>query len=206
MKLICIGRNYGEHTKELGNAIPEEPVVFLKPESALIPPHAPIVLPGFSDDIHHEIELVYSIIRKNGKAQADKVSIGLDLTARSLQKELKDAGLPWEKSKSFDGSAYVARAFTALESFPKGHHIDFLLKRNGKVAQSGHNGQMLFPIEAIIANVERYMLLDEGDLVFSGTPAGVGRIEAGDRLEGYLLGELLFDLNVEKAPIKAPVR
>lgn len=197
MKLICIGRNYGEHAKELGNAIPEEPVVFLKPESALIPPHGPIVLPGFSDDIHHEIELVYSIIRKNGQAQADKVSIGLDLTARSLQKELKDAGLPWEKAKSFDGSAYVAQAFTALESFPPGHHIDFLLKRNGKVVQSGHNGQMLFSIEAILANVERYMLLDEGDLVFSGTPAGVGRIEAGDHLEGFLLGELLFDLNVE---------
>ena len=116
-----------------------------------------------------------------GKAQADKVSIGLDLTARSLQKALKDGGLPWEKSKSFDGSAYVAEAFTALESFPPGHHIDFLLKRNGIVVQSGHNGQMIFPIDKIIA---------------------VGPIEAGDRLEGYLLGELLFDLTVEQP--KAP--
>ncbi|MEZ4738466.1 MAG: fumarylacetoacetate hydrolase family protein [Flavobacteriales bacterium] len=206
MKIVCIGRNYGEHAKELGNAVPEEPVVFLKPESALIPPNGPIVLPRFSDDIHHEIELVYSVIRKNGKAQADKVSIGLDLTARSLQQELKEKGLPWEKAKAFDGSAYVAGVFTALESFPKGHHIDFMLKRNGKVVQSGHNGQMLFPIEAVIANVERYMLLDEGDLIFSGTPAGVGRIEAGDKLEGYLLGELLFDLEVEKALVPASVR
>ncbi|MCB0770205.1 MAG: fumarylacetoacetate hydrolase family protein [Flavobacteriales bacterium] len=203
MKIVCIGRNYGDHAKELGNAIPDEPVVFLKPESALVPPHAPIVLPGFSDDIHHEIELVYSVIRKNGRAQADKVSIGLDLTARSLQQALKEKGLPWEKAKAFDGSAYVAEAFTALESFPAGHHIDFMLKRNGKVVQSGHNGQMLFPIEALIANVERYMLLDEGDLLFSGTPAGVGRIEAGDQLEGYLLGELLFDLKVEAAPSHA---
>ncbi|MBK7112481.1 MAG: fumarylacetoacetate hydrolase family protein [Flavobacteriales bacterium] len=114
MKIVCIGRNYGAHAKELGNALPDEPVVFLKPESALIRRNGPIVLPTFSNDIQHEIELVYSIIRKNGKAQADKVSIGLDLTARSLQKALKDGGLPWEKSKSFDGSAYVAEAFTAL--------------------------------------------------------------------------------------------
>lgn len=184
MKLIHIGRNYGAHAKELGNALPEEPVVFLKPESALIPHHAPITLPKFSDDIHHEIELVYSIVRKNGKAHADKVSIGLDLTARGLQKELKEAGLPWEKAKSFDGSAYVASAFTALDSYPKGHHIDFMLKRNGKVVQSGHNGEMIFPIEALITNVEKYMLLETGDLIFSGTPAGVGRIEAGDQLEG----------------------
>jgi 2-keto-4-pentenoate hydratase/2-oxohepta-3-ene-1,7-dioic acid hydratase in catechol pathway len=202
MKIVCIGRNYGAHAKELGNALPDEPVVFLKPESALIRRNGPIVLPTFSNDIQHEIELVYSIIRKNGKAQADKVSIGLDLTARSLQKALKDGGLPWEKSKSFDGSAYVAEAFTALESFPPGHHIDFLLKRNGIVVQSGHNGQMIFPIDKIIADVERYMLLDEGDLIFTGTPAGVGPIEAGDRLEGYLLGELLFDLTVEQP--KAP--
>jgi 2-keto-4-pentenoate hydratase/2-oxohepta-3-ene-1,7-dioic acid hydratase in catechol pathway len=118
MKIVCIGRNYGAHAKELGNALPDEPVVFLKPESALIPKHGPIVLPTFSNDIQHEIELVYSIIRKNGKAQADKVSIGLDLTARSLQKALKDGGLPWEKSKSFDGSAYVAEAFTALGVLP----------------------------------------------------------------------------------------
>lgn len=206
MKLIHIGRNYGAHATELGNAIPEEPVVFLKPESALAPPYGPILLPSFSDDIHHEIELVYSIIRKNGKAQADKVSIGLDLTARSLQQTLKEKGLPWEKAKSFDGSAYVARAFTALESFPKGHHIDFMLKRNGKVVQSGHNGQMIFPIEELITNVERYMLLEDGDLIFSGTPAGVGRIEAGDRLEGYLIGELLFDLEVEKVKVMASVR
>ncbi|MBL0127782.1 MAG: fumarylacetoacetate hydrolase family protein [Flavobacteriales bacterium] len=110
MKLVCIGRNYSDHAKELGNAIPGEPVVFLKPESALIPIGGPTVLPSFSSDIHHEIELVYSIIRKNGKAQADKVSIGLDLTARSLQLALKEGGLPWEKAKAFDGAAYVADA------------------------------------------------------------------------------------------------
>ena len=202
MKLVCIGRNYSDHAKELGNAIPGEPVVFLKPESALIPNGGPITLPSFSSDIHHEIELVYSIIRKNGKAQADKVSIGLDLTARSLQLALKEGGLPCEKPHAFDRSAYVADAFVALESFPKGHHIDFMLKKNGHVAQSGHSGQTLFDVATLIASVERYMILQPGDLLFTGTPAGVGPIAAGDRLEGYMLGQLLFDLKVEKAPTK----
>lgn len=197
MKIVCIGRNYGEHAKELGNAIPEEPVVFLKPTSALIPLGGPIWLPAFSNDIHHEIELVYSIIHKNGRTQADRVTIGLDLTARDVQLDLKSKGLPWEKAKAFDGSAYVAEQMAAVESFPAGSHIDFLLKKNGKVVQAGHHGQMLFDVPSLIAHVERYMTLDSGDLLFTGTPAGVGRIEAGDRLEGYLLGELLFDLTVE---------
>ena len=202
MKIVCIGRNYSDHAKELGNAPPDEPVVFLKPESSLIPIGGPITLPSFSSDIHHEIELVYSIARRGGKAVADRVTIGLDLTARSLQQELKEGGLPWEKSKSFDGSAYVADAFVALESFPKEHHIDFMLKKNGHVAQSGHSGQTLFDVATLIASVERYMILQPGDLLFTGTPAGVGPIAAGDRLEGYMLGELLFDLKVEKAPTK----
>ncbi len=199
MKIVCIGRNYGEHAKELGNTIPDEPVVFLKPPTALIPRGGPILLPNFSNDIHHEIELVYSIARRGGKAVADRVSIGLDLTARDVQQDLKQKGLPWEKAKSFDGSAYVADEFLAVESFPNGHHIDFLLKKNGHVVQSGHSGQMLFDVPTLIACVERYMVLETGDLLFTGTPAGVSRIAPGDRLEGYLLGELLFDLPVEAA-------
>lgn len=197
MKIVCIGRNYGEHARELGNAVPDEPVIFLKPPSAVIAREGPIVLPGFSKDIHHEIELVYAIAHRNGKAVADRVTIGLDLTARDLQQELKSQGLPWEKAKAFDGSAYVADAFTAMESFPKGHHIEFLLKKNGHVVQSGHSGQMIFPVGDLIAHVERYMALENGDLLFTGTPAGVGPLAAGDRLEGYLLGELLFDLQVK---------
>jgi acylpyruvate hydrolase len=196
MKIICIGRNYSEHAKELGNAIPEEPVVFLKPPSALIPHGGPIRLPSFSNDIHHEIELVYSIRRHNGHAEADRVTIGLDLTARDLQQTLKANGLPWEKAKAFDGSAYVAEAFSAVESFPSGKHIEFMLKKNGHVVQSGHSGQMLNDISALIAHVEQYMQLENGDLLFTGTPAGVGPLMAGDTLEGYLLGELLFDLQV----------
>jgi len=198
MKLVCIGRNYGDHARELGNTVPDEPVVFLKPPSALIPHAGPIVLPAFSKDVHHEIELVYVIGRRNGRAVPDKVTIGLDLTARDLQQDLKSKGLPWEKAKAFDGSAYVADAFTALESFPSsGHPIEFMLKKNGKVVQSGHSGQMIFPVEVLIAHVERYMTLDPGDLLFTGTPAGVGALSAGDRLEGYLLGELLFELEVK---------
>ncbi|HRD53086.1 MAG TPA: fumarylacetoacetate hydrolase family protein [Flavobacteriales bacterium] len=197
MKLICIGRNYGEHAKELGNTVPDEPVVFLKPESTLIPRHGPIRLPAFSNDVHHEIELVFAIARRNGQAIADRVTIGLDLTARDVQQELKAKGLPWEKAKAFDGSAYVAEAFTAVESFPAGHHIEFLLKKNGQVAQSGHSGQMIFDVPSLIAHVERYMRLETGDLLFTGTPAGVGPLKGGDKLEGYMLGELLFELQVE---------
>jgi 2-keto-4-pentenoate hydratase/2-oxohepta-3-ene-1,7-dioic acid hydratase in catechol pathway len=196
VKIVCIGRNYSEHARELGNAIPDEPVVFLKPPSALIPHGGPIRLPNFSSDIHHEIELVYSIRRRNGHAEADRVTIGLDLTARDVQQQLKAKGLPWEKAKAFDGSAYVAEAFSAVESFPAGTHIDFMLKRNGQVAQSGHNGQMIHDVQALIAHVERYMHLENGDLLFTGTPAGVGALATGDRLEGYLLGELLFELQV----------
>lgn len=197
MKIVCIGRNYGDHAKELGNAIPEEPVVFLKPQSALIPKNGAIKLPAFSNDVQHEVELVFTIIRKNGKATADRVTIGLDLTARDVQLQLKEKGLPWEKAKAFDGSAYVAEARTAVESFPAGHHVEFMLKKNGHVVQSGHSGQMIFDVNTLIAHVERYMALEPGDLLFTGTPAGVGRLTAGDRLEGYMLGELLFDLTVE---------
>ncbi len=196
MKIVCIGRNYSEHARELGNAIPDEPVVFLKPPTALIPHGGPIRLPAFSKDVHHEIELVYSLRRHNGRAEADRVTIGLDLTARDVQQELKSKGLPWEKAKAFDGSAYVAEVFSAVESFPAGTHIDFMLKKNGHVVQSGHSGQMVYDVPALIAHVERYMQLENGDLLFTGTPAGVGPLQPGDRLEGFLLGELLFDLEV----------
>lgn len=197
MKIVCIGRNYGAHARELGNAVPDEPVVFLKPESALVPLSGPLTLPAFSPDVHHEVELVYTIARRNGRAVADRVTLGLDLTARDLQRALKEKGLPWEKAKAFDGSAYVAKARLALESFPADHPIDFMLKRNGHVVQSGHSGEMIFDVATLIAHVERYMLLQPGDLLFTGTPAGVGPLAPGDQLEGYLAGELVFDLTVQ---------
>lgn len=199
MKIVCIGRNYGEHARELGNAIPEEPVIFLKPSTALLPEGGPIRLPTFSEDIHHEIELVFRIDRSSGEAKAAEVTIGLDLTARDIQQQLKERGLPWEKAKAFDGSAYTAD-FLALDKLPKERYIEFRLERNGTVVQSGHNGEMIFDLATIIANVERYMRLETGDLLFTGTPAGVGRIAPGDRLRGYLFDDCLFDLQVEGAP------
>ncbi len=199
MKIVCIGRNYSEHARELGNAIPGEPVIFLKPASSLVAVEGPIRLPAFSTDVHHELELVYRIERSNeGNAIAARVTLGLDLTARDVQQELKSKGLPWEKAKAFDGAGYVAPTFLDAASFPEGHHIDFMLKKNGHVVQSGHSGQMIFDVATLIAHVERYMTLETGDLLFTGTPAGVGPLEPGDRLEGYLLGELLFDLGVER--------
>lgn len=197
MKIVCIGRNYREHAKELGNEVPGEPVIFLKPASALVPAGGPIRLPSFSQDVHHEIELVYLIARRHGKAMAERVTIGLDLTARDLQQQLKQQGLPWEKAKSFDGSAYVAGTFAEVVNLPEGRHIDFTLARNGMVVQKGNSGEMIFSVEDLIDHVERYMRLETGDLLFTGTPAGVGRLSAGDVLNGTLLGEPLFELRVE---------
>ncbi len=196
MKIVCIGRNYGEHVKELGNSIPEEPVVFLKPASALIPQGGPIKLPGFSNDIHHEIELVYRFVRTASGPEVDGVTIGLDLTARDLQQRLKEKGLPWEKAKAFDGSAYVAETFLDMKDLGDGYQT-FSLLRNGTLVQEGHNGQMIFDLKILIAHVERYMRMETGDLLFTGTPAGVGRIAPGDRLEGFLLDQRRFDLLVE---------
>jgi len=196
VKLICIGRNYGAHAKELGNAIPEEPVIFLKPESALIPAGGPIKLPSFSSDIHHEIELVYRLERVGDEVKAVKVTIGLDLTARDVQQELKSKGLPWEKAKAFDGSAYVAERFYG-DSVAAVAYIPFSLKRNGTLVQEGHSGEMIFNLHELIAYASRYFRLETGDLLFTGTPAGVGRIAHGDRLEGFLHGDRFFDLKVE---------
>lgn len=197
MKIVCIGRNYREHAHELGNAVPSEPVIFLKPASALVPAGGPLHLPAFSNDVHHEIELVYRIERRHGKAIASQVTIGLDLTARDVQQQLKEKGLPWEKAKAFDGSAYVADTYAEIVTLPEGRHIDFSLRRNGTVVQQGHSGEMIFGVLDLIAHVERYMRLEPGDLLFTGTPAGVGKLNPGDILQGTLLGERLFELRVE---------
>lgn len=200
MKIVCIGRNYGAHARELGNEIPQEPVIFLKPPSALIRQGGPIRLPAFSNDVHHEVELVYAITRRGGKAVPERVTLGLDLTARDLQQQLKEQGLPWEKAKAFDGSAYVSATYAEVVSLPTGKHIDFSLERNGIVVQQGNSGEMLFDVHSLIAHVERYMKLETGDLLFTGTPAGVGKLSSGDVVKGYLLGERLFELKVEGVP------
>lgn len=196
MKIICIGRNYGAHATELGNAIPEEPVIFMKPPSALVPQGGPIKLPAFSNDIHHEIELVYRLERTEHGISAKAVTIGLDLTARDLQQRLKEQGLPWEKAKAFNGSVYVALPFHSEPDLVAGQ-LEFKLIRNGILVQEGDSSEMLFGLKALIDCASRYFRLETGDLLFTGTPAGVGRIVHGDRLEGFLNGVRRFDLSVE---------
>lgn len=189
MKVICIGRNYAAHAAELGNAIPSEPVIFLKPSTAVLTGGKPFFYPEFSQNIHYECELVLRICR-NGKAieerfahrYYDQVGVGIDFTARDLQDELKSRGLPWEKAKAFDHSAVVGE-FLPVEVLPKGAPIAFYLRKNGAYVQQGTTDLMLFSFDRIIAEVSRYFRLLDGDLLFTGTPVGVGPVAKGDLLE-----------------------
>lgn len=193
MKIICIGRNYVQHAKELGNEIPQEPVFFLKPDTALLQKNAPFFIPDFSQDIHHEVELVVKINRlgknineKFAHKYYDEIGLGIDFTARDLQHQLKTKGLPWEKSKAFDGSAVLSKTFIAVEAIDKLDDIEFSLKKNGNKVQSGNSKEMLFNINSIIAHVSKYMTLKIGDLIYTGTPQGVGRVDINDELVGFI--------------------
>lgn len=204
MKIICVGRNYVAHAKELNNEIPDEPVLFMKPDSALLRNNDPFYIPDWSKDVHHEIELIVRIKRvgKNiGKKFApryyNEVGIGIDFTARDVQNALKDKGLPWEKSKAFDHSAVVCPEFVPIDSLPDRNSIHFRLDINGETVQQGDSSLMIFPIDDIIAHVSKYFMLKMGDLIYTGTPAGVGPVKIGDRLEGYLEGEKKFDFRIK---------
>lgn len=196
MKIICIGRNYVEHIEELGNAKPEHPIIFLKPSSSLLPAEKPFYHPEWSMDIHYECEVVFRI-GKTGKYIApefahrylDAVTVGIDFTARDLQEQQKTKGLPWEIAKAFDHSAVVGnwRPLPSLTS-----PITFSMKKNNEWVQKGNTSLMIFSIAEIIAYVSRYFTLQTGDVLFTGTPAGVGSIQTGDILEGYLENERLF--------------
>jgi 2-keto-4-pentenoate hydratase/2-oxohepta-3-ene-1,7-dioic acid hydratase in catechol pathway len=203
MKIICIGRNYTQHIEELQNERPEEPIVFLKPDSAVLLKQHPFVIPEFSNDIHHEIELIVRI-NKVGKyieqkfahKYYDEISVGLDFTARDLQEKLKDKGLPWEKAKSFDGSAVIGdfiskKIFSSLES------INFELTKNGITVQRGNSSLMLFKIDEIIAHVSQFFTLKIGDIIFTGTPDGVAAVKPNDVLEGFLENNKLFRIQVK---------
>ncbi len=202
MKIICIGRNYGAHAKELGNEVPEKPVIFCKPDTALLKNNEPFYLPDFSKDIHHEIEVVVKI-DKMGKSIApqfahkyySEYTLGVDFTARDLQSELKSKGLPWELAKAFDNSAvvgeFVAKAETDLKQ------LEFQLSKNGTLAQQGNTRDMLFDIDAIISFVSYYFTLKTGDLIFTGTPAGVGPVAIGDKLTGESGGKTFFNFEVK---------
>ena len=202
MKIICVGRNYGLHAAELGNEVPQEPVLFLKPDSALVPKNNPFIIPAFSKDIHYECELVIRIGRAGKHIQKKfahryihSIGLGIDFTARDLQQELKSKGLPWEKAKAFDGAAFVGDLLPAA-SFGDLQSLRFQLLKNGLPVQDGFTGDMLFSIPTLVEEISKYFMLKIGDLIFTGTPAGVGKIEPGDQLEGMLEGQKNFSLNI----------
>jgi acylpyruvate hydrolase len=204
MKIICVGRNYVAHAKELNNEIPDEPVLFMKPDSALLRNNDPFYIPEWSNDVHHEIELIVrickvgkSIEKRFAHRYYKEIGIGIDFTARDLQNALKDKGLPWEKSKAFDHSAVICAEFVSVGLFPDRNAIHFKLDKNGKTVQEGDSALMIFSIDDIIAHVSKYFTLKIGDLIYTGTPSGVGPVRVGDRLEGYLKGEKKFDFRVK---------
>lgn len=192
MKIICIGRNYAKHIEELQNERPDEPVIFLKPDTALLPRDQDFYIPEFSNDVHHEIEIVVRINKvgkyidaKYAHKYYDELTVGLDFTARDVQQTLKEKGLPWEKAKAFDNSAVIGD-FISKKNCSSDESLKFTLLKNKQTAQSGDSSMMLWQIDEIIAYVSRFFTLKTGDLIFTGTPEGVAPVKAGDVLEGYL--------------------
>lgn len=203
MKLICIGRNYTAHIEELENERPKDPVVFIKADSAVLPKEQDFYLPPFSNNVHHEVELLVKIT-KVGKHIAkeyahkyyDEVSLGIDFTARDIQDELKSKGLPWEKAKSFDGSAVIGK-WVSKSNYKDLNQLSFSLKKNNEVVQSASSELMLWKIDELISYVSQFFTLKKGDIIFSGTPSGVGKVEAGDVLEGFIENESFFKVGVK---------
>jgi 2-keto-4-pentenoate hydratase/2-oxohepta-3-ene-1,7-dioic acid hydratase in catechol pathway len=203
MKIICIGRNYVKHIEELQNERPDEPVVFLKPDSAILLKQHPFVIPEFSDDVHHEVEILVKI-NKVGKYiepkfahnYYDEIGLGIDFTARDLQSKLKEKGLPWEKSKAFDGSAVIGE-FLPKKDFNSLENINFELINNGKVVQSGNTSHMLWKIDELISHVSQFFTLKKGDIIFTGTPEGVSAVKPNDILEGFIENKKSFRIQVK---------
>jgi 2-keto-4-pentenoate hydratase/2-oxohepta-3-ene-1,7-dioic acid hydratase in catechol pathway len=202
LKLICIGRNYADHITELANQRPTEPVIFLKPDTAVLNDESPFVIPDFSENVHHEVELIIKI-GKTGKhitpefasQYFDEIGLGIDFTARDLQDQLKNKGLPWEKSKAFDSSAVVGD-FLPKSNFADLNNIPFSLQKNGETVQDGNSSLMLWKMEELICYTSTFFTLKKGDLIFTGTPAGVGKVDAGDVLKGFINEQLMFTTKV----------
>lgn len=203
MKIICIGRNYTKHIEELHNERPDEPVVFMKPDSAILLKQHPFVIPEFSEDIHHELEVIVKI-NKVGKyiepkfahKYYDEISVGIDFTARDLQQKLKEKGLPWEKAKAFDGSAVIGD-FVSKSDFKSLDNLNFEMTNNGVTVQKGNTSFMLWKIDELIAYVSQFFTLKIGDIIFTGTPEGVAVVRPDDVLEGFLEGNKLFRIQVK---------
>lgn len=203
MKIICIGRNYLPHIQELGHKVPTEPTFFLKPESAMVIRNRPFFLPDFSQQVEYEVELIYRI-NKVGKyiqeryahTYYDAIGLGIDFTARDLQKNCIENGNPWEIAKSFDGSAVMSQ-FIDKEEFENLNNLDFHLDLNGKTVQSGNSSEMIFTIDKIISYVSQFMTLKMGDVIYTGTPKGVGKVAINDRLEGWIGERKLLNFRVK---------
>ena len=203
MKIICIGRNYVDHIKELKNSRPKDPVIFLKTDTSIILKNQPFFIPNFSSDVHHEVELLVKI-KKVGKhidskfshKYYDQVSLGIDFTARDLQSELKSKGLPWEKAKAFDGSALIGK-WVDKTKFQNIHNLDFSLELNENVVQKGNSSLMLWNIDEIISYVSQFFTLKIGDVIFTGTPSGVGRVNINDSLIGKIGDDEFFKIKIK---------
>lgn len=203
MKIICIGRNYAKHIEELQNEKPKNPVIFLKPDSAILLKNQPFFIPPFSDDIHYEVEILVKI-NKVGKhigqkfahTYYDEIGLGIDFTARDIQQECKEKGLPWEKAKAFDGSAVIG-AFFPKESLGDLNNLNFKLQLNDKIVQDGNTNAMLWKIDELIAYVSQFFTLKKGDVLFTGTPEGVGKVSENDVLTGTINGVESFRINVK---------
>ncbi len=204
MKIICIGRNYAEHAKELKNEVPTEPMFFMKPETALIPNNHPFIYPDFTKDLHYEVELVLrinklgkNISEKHANKYYEEIGIGIDFTARDLQDNQKKKGLPWEIAKAFDHSAPISQKFLPKSQFDDVNNINFSLHINGNTVQKGNTTDLLFTFDRLIEHVSKYCTLKIGDLIFTGTPAGVGPVKIGDKLECFIEGEKLLAFDIK---------
>ena len=203
MKIICVGRNYIDHAKELGNDVPTEPVIFMKPKSALIQAHTPFYYPEFTNELHYECELVVRIC-KNGKYIQERhapnyynaITVGIDFTARDIQQELKKKGLPWEKAKAFDHSAAIGKFVEMTPAINK-KNINFSFLKNDEIVQKGNSGEMIFSIDFLVSHISNYFSLNIGDVIFTGTPAGVGECSVGDVLEALMENESLLKIDVK---------
>lgn len=203
MKIFCVGRNYADHAKELKNEVPDEPVIFMKPKSALLQPHTPFYYPEFTNELHYECELVLRIA-KNGKYIQEKfankyydaLTVGIDFTARDIQNELKQKGLPWEKAKAWDNSAVVGK-WIPFPNLKNKNAVNFALYKNKELVQQGNSEDMLFSFDYIVSYISNFFSINIGDLIFTGTPAGVGEAVVGDELEGYMDDQNLFTLEVK---------
>jgi 2-keto-4-pentenoate hydratase/2-oxohepta-3-ene-1,7-dioic acid hydratase in catechol pathway len=203
MKIICIGRNYAEHIAELENEKPTDPVIFLKPDTAILVKKQPFFIPDFSNDIHYEVEVLVKINkvgkyidRKFAHKYYNEIGLGIDFTARDLQASLKEKGLPWEKAKAFDGSAVIGD-WIPVEQIKDVNAIEFSLKKNENIVQIGNTSLMLWKIDELIEFISKYFTLKIGDVIFTGTPAGVGSVKANDRLAGYLEDKQMFSITVK---------